>query len=64
MVFSLGKIFLSEEEIISFERNNAPRHARIVTNDVTLQYKLHHFQMLEKPKMANLINLIYILMYL
>ena len=53
MVVSLGKISLSEEEIIPFERYNAPRRAKIGTNDVTLQYKLRHFQTPEKPKTAN-----------
>ena len=36
---------------------------QIGTNDVTLQHKLHHFQTSEKPKMANLVNVIYQLMY-
>ena len=54
MVFSLGKIFLSNEEIIPFEQYNAPCRAKIATNDVTLQYKFSHFQPSEKPKTANL----------
>ena len=33
-------------------------------NGVKLQYKLLHFQMSEKPKMGNLINVIHKLMYL
>ena len=47
---SLVKIFLSEKEIIPFERYYAPLRAKIGTNDVTLQYKLRHFQTSEKPK--------------
>ena len=38
MVFSLGKIFHSDEEIISFERYNAPRRPRIGTDDVKLKF--------------------------
>ena len=49
-VTSLVKIFLSEKEIIPFERYYAPLRAKIGTNDVTLQYKLRHFQTSEKPK--------------
>ena len=40
MAISLGKIFLSEKEIIPFECYNALWCAKIMTNDVTLQYKL------------------------
>ena len=35
MVFSLGKIFLSDQEIILFKCFG--------TNDIMLQYKLHNF---------------------
>ena len=38
MVFSLGKIFVSDEEIIPFEHYNAPLHTQTGTNDVTLQF--------------------------
>ena len=64
MVFSRGKMFLSDREIISFKRYNPPLHAKIGTNDVMVQNKLRHFQMSEKPTTANLINVIYKLMYL
>ena len=50
MVFSLGKLFLSDEELISFKRYNAPRCAKIGTNDVTSQFKLRHFQTSEKQE--------------
>ena len=63
MVFSLGTIFLSGEEIILCKRYNAQRCAEIGTNEVTLQYKLRHFQTSEKPKTANLTNAIYKLMH-
>ena len=33
-----------------FERYNAPRRAKIGTNDVTLRYKLLKFQTSDKPK--------------
>ena len=46
----LGKISLSDEEIIPFERYNTLRCAKIGTKDVTLQNKLHHFQTSEKAK--------------
>ena len=39
MIFSLAKIFLSDEKIIPFERHNAPRRSKIGTNDVKLQSK-------------------------
>ena len=55
MDFPLEKIFLSDEEIIPFERYNAQWHTKIRTNGVTLQYNL---QTSEKPKMASLINVI------
>ena len=58
MVFSLGKIFLSDKEIIPFQRYNPPGNAKIGTNDVMLQYKLR-CQMSEKPKTVNLIDVIY-----
>ena len=58
------EILLSEEEIIPFERYNAPWRAKTGTNDVTSQFKSRHFQMAEKPKTANLIIVIYKLMYL
>ena len=60
MVFSLGKIFVSDEDIISFELYKAPWRAKIGTIEVTLQYKLRSFQTPEKPKTANLINEQYI----
>ena len=51
MVFSLRKLFLSAEEIIPFERYNAPWSAKIRTkNDVMLQDKLRHFLTSLKPK--------------
>ena len=43
MVFSL-----SDEEIILFEHYSAPQCAEIGTSDITLQYKLSHFQRSEK----------------
>ena len=49
-LFILGKLFLSDEEITPFERDIASRRAKIWTNDVTLKYKLRHFQTSEKPK--------------
>ena len=39
-------------------------HAKIGTYDVNLQYKSCYFLMQEKPKKANLINVIYKLFYL
>ena len=56
VVFSLWKIFLSDEKIIAFERYNAPWCPKAGTSDVNLQYKSRHFKALEKPKIANLIN--------
>ena len=44
MVFTLEEIFPSDEEIIPFERYNAPKRAKIWTKDVPLQYRLSHFQ--------------------
>ena len=44
MVFTLVKIFFSDEEIILFEHYNAIRRAKVETNDVTWQYKFRHFQ--------------------
>ena len=38
MIFSLGKIVLSDIEIIPFEHHNATWHVKTGTNDVTLQY--------------------------
>ena len=35
MVFTLVKIFFSDEEIILFEHYNAIRRAKVETNDVT-----------------------------
>ena len=55
MIFSPRKIFLSDDEIIP---SKVITH-KIETSDVTLQNKLHHFQMSEKPKTANLINVIH-----
>ena len=49
----------NDKDIIPFEPYNTPGHAKIGTNDVRLQYKIPHFQMSEKPEMANLINVIY-----
>ena len=43
MVFSLEKIFLSDEEIIPFERD-APKLGQMM-----LQYKLCHFKTSDKP---------------
>ena len=40
MVFTLGKIFLSDKSIIPFESYNAPGRAKIGTFEVMLQYKL------------------------
>ena len=59
VVFSLEKNFLSDEEIIPFELYDAPRRTKIGIKDVTFQYKLHHFQIAEKPETAKLINFIY-----
>ena len=39
---------------MSAERYNEPGRAKFGTNDVTLQYKLVHFQTPEKQKTANL----------
>ena len=64
MVFSLGKIFLSDKEIILLERYNAPSCAKTGTSDVALQYKLSHFVTSQKPNKASLMNVIYKLMYL
>ena len=64
MVFSLGKILLSDKEIIPFQRYNPQWHDKIGMNGVTLQYKSCHCHMSEKPKTANLIIVIYKLMYL
>ena len=54
MKFFLGKIFLSDEEFFFFffEHYNAPLPPKTGTNDITLQYKLRHFQTSEKPKLA------------
>ena len=59
MVIFPREKFLSDEEIISFKRYNAPCRAKTGTDDVTLQCKLSHFQTSEKQKTANLINVIY-----
>ena len=64
MVFSLLKVFLSDEGIMSVERYNEPGRAKFGTNDVTLLYKLRHFQTPEKQKNGKFINVIYKLMYL
>ena len=64
MLFSLGKIFLSDKEIIPLDHYNAPWHTKTGTNDTTLQYKLGPFQTSEKPKTDISINVIYKLMYL
>ena len=64
MVFSLGKIFFTDEEILLIEHYNAPWSIKIRKNDEMLQYILHHFLTSEKPKMAHLINVIYKLTYM
>ena len=56
MVFSVRKIFLSDEEQFL---SNVITHHDAQNWDVQLQYKIHHFQTSEKPKTANLINAIY-----
>ena len=54
--------------LVIFDKNtngSSPFSAKIGTNDVSLQYNLCHFQTPEKsPKTANLINVIYKLIYL
>ena len=57
MVFLPWYIFLSEEEIILFDVITH-HDAKIGTNDVTLQYKLHLYLTFERPKKPpNLINI-------
>ena len=46
-----------------FESYNAPSRDKTVTNDITLHDKLRYFQTSEKPNGANLITVIYKLMY-
>ena len=64
MVFSLGKLFLSDEELISFKCYNALGCAKIGTNDVTSQFKLVIFRRQKSKRTASLINVINKLMYL
>ena len=60
MVFSLGKIFLSDEDIL-ITHHATPKTG---TNDIMLPYKLRRFQTSEEPNMANLLNVICKSLYL